>query len=161
MAPRSCVARALRAIGLDEGPVHGEVRVGPAGTLHMIEVAARTIGGRCSQAITTALGTTLEELVIDHALGGGMVHGHRARAAGVMMLPIPRSGVLRGVRGRQGALAVPGVTGLEVTIAEGHPIRALPEGDRYLGFLFAAGDEPAAVEEALRRAHSLLEIDIG
>jgi hypothetical protein len=36
----------------------------------------------------------------------------------------------------------------------------LPEGDRYLGFLFAAGDDPGSVEAALREAHGLLEFVI-
>ena len=37
---------------------------------------------------------------------------------------------------------------------------ALPEGDRYLGFLFARGDTPAEVERSLRAAHACLEIVI-
>jgi hypothetical protein len=37
---------------------------------------------------------------------------------------------------------------------------ALPEGNRYLGFLFARGDTPAAVEQALRTAHARLRIMI-
>jgi hypothetical protein len=36
----------------------------------------------------------------------------------------------------------------------------LPEGDRYLGFLFAEGLTPQAVEAALREAHAKLDIRI-
>jgi hypothetical protein len=36
----------------------------------------------------------------------------------------------------------------------------LPEGDRYLGFVFARGAEPALVEAALRSAHELLRFEI-
>ena len=53
-----------------------------------------------------------------------------------MMLPIPKAGVLEEVRGQAEAGAVPGVTGLEISIARGKAVRALPEADRYLGFLF-------------------------
>jgi hypothetical protein len=77
-----------------------------------------------------------------------------------MMLPIPRSGVLREVGGREDALAVPGVAGLEITIPPGREVRALPEGDRYLGFLFARGDTPAAVEATLREAAGRLDVRI-
>ena len=75
-----------------------------------------------------------------------------------MMLPIPRAGVLAEVRGQDAARAVPGIVGLEITSTAGRPVRPLPEGDRYLGFLFARGDTPAAVEASLRRAHAALEI---
>jgi hypothetical protein len=34
----------------------------------------------------------------------------------------------------------------------------LPEGDRYLGFLFARGDSPGAVETALRAGADALDI---
>jgi hypothetical protein len=34
----------------------------------------------------------------------------------------------------------------------------LPEGDRYLGFIFARGATPRAVESSLRRAEALLEV---
>jgi hypothetical protein len=36
----------------------------------------------------------------------------------------------------------------------------LPEGDRYLGFLFARGESPGAVEEALRTAYGKLQVGI-
>jgi hypothetical protein len=37
---------------------------------------------------------------------------------------------------------------------------ALPEGDRYLGFVFARAETPGAVERALRTAHAHLRIVI-
>jgi hypothetical protein len=77
-----------------------------------------------------------------------------------MMLPIPRAGRLRKVRGQDEACAVPGIAGLEISIGRDRPVRPLPEGDRYLGFLFARGETPAQVERALRAAHKRLEIDI-
>jgi hypothetical protein len=65
------------------------------------------------------------------------------------------------VRGQAEARAVPGVTGLEISIAPGKAVRALPEADRYLGFLFARGATPEQVERTLRTAHGRLEIVIG
>jgi len=55
------------------------------------------------------------------------------------------------------ALAVPGITGLSITIPLGQAVRPLPWGDRYLGFLFAAGREIGEVETALRDAHRKLQ----
>jgi len=77
------------------------------------------------------------------------------------MLPIAHHGHLVAVHGQDAARAVPGIVGLEITIAPGKPMRPLPEGDRYLGFLFARRDTPEAVEAALRTAHAALSVEIG
>ena len=77
-----------------------------------------------------------------------------------MMLPIPRAGVLQAVDGQDTARAVPGVTGLEITIPRGRWVVPLPEGDRYLGFVFARGETPADVETSLRAAYAALRIEI-
>ncbi|HEY2331728.1 MAG TPA: ATP-grasp domain-containing protein [Acidimicrobiales bacterium] len=156
----SLVSRACAAVGLVEGPVHAEARLAATGPV-LLEVAARSIGGLCARTLRFGAGISLEELILRHALGlrtDGMVR--EGSAAGVMMLPIPRSGVLREVRGQAEARAVPGVSGLELTIRPGRPVLALPEGDRYLGFLFARGATPDEVEASLRAAHAVLEIDI-
>jgi biotin carboxylase len=152
---------ATRALGLTEGPVHAELRVDPDGRAWLIEVAARSIGGLCARTLRLGAGISLEEVILRHALDLPLVDlAREAQASGVMMLPIPRAGVLRGVHGQDAARRVPGVVGLEVTIPTGRPVRALPEGDRYLGFLFARGATPDEVEATLRRAHGLLEVDI-
>jgi biotin carboxylase len=156
------VARGAAAIGLTEGPLHAEVRVDDSHApprLALIEVAARTIGGLCARTLQFGAGIALEEVVLRHALG--LDPGDLARApgaAGVMMLPIPRAGTLRSVGGRDRALAVPGVVGVEITIPVGQDVVPLPEGDRYLGFLFARGDTPDTVEAALRAGADALDI---
>ena len=151
---------ACRALGLTQGPVHVELRV-RSGRATVLEVAARTIGGLCARTLVFATGATLEQLVLAQALGRPLgLTTRRDRAAGVLMLPIPHRGVLEAVEGRPQALAVPGVTGIEVTIPRGRPVTPLPEGDRYLGFVFARAAGPAEVESALRRAQSLLDVRI-
>jgi hypothetical protein len=72
------------------------------------------------------------------------------------MLPVDRAGRLQRVDGQADALAIPGITGLSITIPPGQAVRPLPWGDRYLGFLFAAGREIGDVEQALRCAHRKL-----
>lgn len=151
-------ARAAAGLGLTEGPIHAEVRVdGERCTL--IEVAARTIGGLCGRTLRFGAGISLEEVVLRHALGMDFGDLRRATtASGVMMLPIPRAGTLRAVEHRDRALAVPGVVDLDITIPIGAPVVPLPEGDRYLGFLFATGATPAAVETSLRAGADALGI---
>jgi biotin carboxylase len=151
---------ACRALGLYDGPVHAELRVRD-GEPWMLEVAARTIGGLCARALRFGAGVSLEELVLRHALGLGT--GDLARedgASGVLMIPTPQAGVLQKVRGLEDAAAVPGVVDLALSVHRGTRIEPLPEGHRYLGFIFARGGTPELAEQALRDAHAALGIEI-
>jgi biotin carboxylase len=150
--------QAARALGLTEGPIHAELRLNDHG-IWVLEVAARSIGGLCSRTLRFGSGISLEELILRHAAGLPMpAHQRESAAAGVMMLPIRDRGRLRAVEGQGEAKQVPGVDGLVITIPPGEQLVPLPEGDRYLGFMFARADSPAAVEAALRRAHAQLRV---
>ncbi|HUY98098.1 MAG TPA: ATP-grasp domain-containing protein [Verrucomicrobiae bacterium] len=152
--------RAVSALGLTEGPVHVELRCPAAGPA-VLEVAARTIGGECAQVLRFAGGGSLETLVLRQALGEPDLVTRRARGAvGILMLPIPRAGVLTGVRGLEAARREPGVDGVRITIPLGQRVVPLPEADRYLGFAFAHGPDPAAVEAALRRVRQRVRVRV-
>ncbi len=157
---KDLTGRAADALGLREGPVHAELRV-DGDHVSVLELAARSIGGLCSRALRFGAGVSLEQVILRHALGLGLEDVAReSTASGVMMIPIPGAGVLEAVEGQQEARAVEGIGGLEITIARGRPVVPLPEGDRYLGFLFARGSSADAVERSLRAAHACLRIRI-
>lgn len=152
--------QAVEALGLSDGPVHAELRV-HRGRAWIIEVAARTIGGLCSRALSFATGRTLEQLVLAHALGlESAVDLRDERSSGVLMIPIPRAGTLLGVQGTSRALSIPGITDVQLTIPPGRRVAPPPEGNRYLGFVFARARRPADVERALRGARRALEVRI-
>ena len=64
------------------------------------------------------------------------------------------------VTGLERATAVAGVSGVTISVPEGGRVTPLPEGDRYLGFIFARGETTGDVETSLRRAESLLGMEI-
>jgi biotin carboxylase len=157
-AAAAVVQGAARALGLVQGPVHAELRVS-GGRATLIELAARTIGGLCARSLVFGTGHSLEELVLAQALGVALPERRRRdEAAGVLMIPIPGAGVLRAVDGRAAALSVPGVAAVELTVVPGRHVAPPPEGDRYLGFVFARAAHPEAVERALRAAGARLEV---
>ena len=156
----TCAGRTAQALGLREGPVHGEFRVNEHG-VWVIEMAARSIGGCCSKTLDFASGMSLEELILRHALRMPLPPLTRQeQAAGVMMLPIPYGGMLREVRGQAEAKTVPGIVELTITAEPGDELVPLPEGTRYLGFLLARGKTPEDVERSLRDAHRRLIVVI-
>jgi len=168
-----CAGQAAAAIGLVTGPIHAELRVNEQGPW-MLEIAGRSIGGLCGRTLRFDYGgasrsggaaMSLEELIVRQACGlpwqaTSPGAGSMSGASGVMMIPIPEAGQLRGIAGVPEAQAVPGIEGLEISVALHHTVTPLPEGESYLGFIFARGETPAAVEAALRAAHGKLRFTI-
>ena len=62
------------------------------------------------------------------------------------------------MRGQENARRVTNVESVVMTIPPGERLVPLPEGDRYLGFIFARAATPASVERALREAFACLEV---
>ena len=153
------VARACAAAGLTEGAIHAEARINEAG-VWLLEIAPRGIGGLCGRILDATLGMTSAEIVLRHAVGLPLPAQANAIAAGVMMVPIPASGILQGVDGIDAARDVPHVTGIEITAAAGQLVAPPPEGAGYLGFIFSRAATPEAAEQALRAAHAALAVRI-
>ncbi|MHB8257485.1 MAG: ATP-grasp domain-containing protein [Acidiferrobacterales bacterium] len=148
---------ACRAYGLREGPIHAECRINAHG-VWILEVAARTIGGLCGRLLRFGTGHSLEQIVLAHALGDVVEPRMQERGAGVLMIPIPRAGILRRVEGVLAAGRVPGIEDVVIDVREGYELVPLPEGSSYLGFIFAHAPGPAEAEAALRAAHACLNI---
>ncbi len=164
-AIEKCAREAVLALGLSHGPVHAEFRVNEEG-VWPLEVAPRPIGGLCARSLRFCFDVPsepigLEELLLRHALElSGWNSPREPISSGVMMIPVPRSGILEGVTGEEAARSIPGITELSITARLHDAIAAWPEGSSYLGFLFARGHTPEKVEQALREAHESLSFTI-
>ncbi len=160
-----CTVAAAHALGLSHGPIHAEFRVNEDG-VWPIEIAPRSIGGLCGRALRfrTEHGSEeigLEDLLLRHAMELPGSGAQREEAAsGVMMIPVPRSGMLERIEGHEEARATVGITELIITARMHDYIAAWPEGSSYLGFLFAKSERPETVEAALREAHGKLKFCI-
>ena len=164
------VTAAARALGLHHGPIHAECRVNPRGVF-VLEVAARPIGGLCARALRFDPASesairhpqstmSLEELLLRHALGEAVACERELSPSGVMMIPIPRRGILRRVDGIDEAREVAGVDEIHITAKPDQLLVPLPEGASYLGFIFARAARANGVEQALRDAHARLSFVI-
>ncbi len=152
---------ALRGLGVTHGPVHVELKVN-GDEVRVIEVAARSIGGLCSKSLTFGLlGTTLEALIIRNALGWDKPELRRERSAsGVLMIPIPQSGVFDRINGLDSVKELDGISSIDITTTPGSRVAPPPEGDHYLGFIFAKGTRPNEVTDVLRKASELIQVEI-
>jgi len=160
-----CAQDAVRALGLVHGPIHAEFRINHDG-VWPLEVAPRPIGGLCGSALRFVLRPSteeiaFEELLLRHALGlPGSDAERESSASGVMMIPVPASGVLEKVEGEETARSTACITSLHITARLHDYIAAWPEGSSYLGFLFARARTAHEVERALRLAHAKLRFTL-
>ena len=153
-------SRACLAIGLTRGPIHAELRVRD-GRASVIEVAGRSIGGLCSRALRFGTGMSLEELILLDALSLALHQPEREkRAAAVLLIPIPKSGVLEEVSGMEEASRVPDIEDVVISAHPGQRVAPPPEGWQYLGFVFSRAGSRERAEAALREAHGRLEVRI-
>ena len=156
----STLISSAKALGLRLGPIHAEFRLNEHG-VWPIEIAGRTIGGLCSNILSFGSGRSLEELVLLQTSGSNIdKFTIDDRSKGVMMIPIPKSGILRKINGIKQAESIDGIDKIEITAKLNYPIYPLPEGDGYLGFIFAYCQSPYEVVEALRTSHALLQFHI-
>lgn len=156
---RARVAAACNAYGLVRGVVHAELRV-TSDEAWILEVAGRTIGGECGSLFNLVSGVSIESLVVANAVGRTLPELSIKGAAGVLMIPIPKSGMLRRYGGIDKARAVHCIEAVRITAPIGHELVALPEGSSYLGFIFSKADTPEQAEAALREAHRKLNFKI-
>ena len=149
------VARCCAAYGLEHGPVHAEARLSSEGPV-LLELAARTIGGQCGQLIEFSLQQKLEELIIMGMCGIAPQANQEVESAGVLMIPINDSGILKRVEGLTEAQQTKFVQDIEIHINPGYELIPLPEGSSYLGFIFAQAPDFEQTYSALKNAHAKL-----
>lgn len=159
---KQTVLESCQAYGLKEGPVHAECRINENG-VWILEVAARTIGGMCGRLLSLGTGYSLEELVLLHAMGQRVeikTIKSSELGLGVLMIPIPSAGILKRVEGLLEAQRIPFINEVSIEVRDGYELVPLPEGNSYLGFIFAEAPTVEEAEQALRDAHACLNIVI-
>ncbi len=171
------VQRACDHIGVTQGPIHAELRLpyrtsysesnpavpeGESADLrpHLLEIAARPIGGQCGDI----LGFLDDKSFYEVLIGLWLEEDFRPRLAegafGAMMIPIEKTGILKEVSGIDKAEAVRHIARVSISIPPGRGVISLPEGESYLGFILSKADTPEEAELALRQAHAELKIVI-
>jgi hypothetical protein len=132
----------------------------------MLEAAARPIGGLCARVLQFDTPShdgrvPLEEILLRHAAGENVsTYDRESQAAAVMMIPIPKRGILKRVEGTESAADVPGIEEVRITAKRDQLLERLPEAGSYLGFIFARGPRPETLVTALQAAHACLRFRI-
>jgi hypothetical protein len=76
------------------------------------------------------------------------------------MIPVLAAGTLRGVGGVDEARRVASVEDVVITAHVGQALQPLPEGNRYLGFIYARTERSETAIAAVRAAHAKLGFEL-
>jgi biotin carboxylase len=153
---QAVLQKACTAYGLVTGAVHAECRIDNEEKIWILEIASRTIGGDCARILDNE-NFSIEELAISLAIDQPLDVSMPEQARGVMMIPIREKGLLKRVEGLLQANKVKHIDKVDIIIREGHELVPLPEGNQYLGYIFASADTSEQVTAAIREAYALLK----
>ncbi len=153
---KEVLQKACTAYGLTTGPVHAECRIDKNNNIWILEIASRTIGGDCARMLDND-NFGIEELAISLAINQPLEVTMPEQARGVMMIPIREKGLLKRVEGLLEANKIKHIDKIDIIIREGHELVPLPEGNQYLGYIFASADKPEQVTAAIREAYAHLK----
>jgi len=146
---KDVIQKACTAYGLRTGAVHAECRIDKDNKIWILEIASRTIGGDCARMLDTE-NFGIEELAISLAIDRPIKVDMPEQARGVMMIPIKEKGLLKRIEGLLDANRIKHIDKIDIIIREGHELVPLPEGNQYLGYIFASAETPEQVTAAIR-----------
>lgn len=155
VAIKDVIQNACTAYGLITGAIHAECRIDENNNIWILEIASRTIGGDCGRILDNEQ-IGIEELAISLAIGQPVEFNMAEQARGVMMIPVKEKGLLKRVEGLLDANKEKHIDKIDIIIREGHELVPLPEGNQYLGYIFASADSPEQVTAAIREAYAKL-----
>jgi carbamoylphosphate synthase large subunit len=152
---KEVIQTACQAYGLTTGAVHAECRIDKNNEVWILEIASRTIGGDCARMLDNE-SFSIEELAISLAINRPVKVNMPEQARGVMMIPIKEKGLLKRVEGLLEANRVNHIDKVDIIINAGHELVPLPEGNQYLGYIFASAETSEQVTRAIREAYAKL-----
>ena len=153
---KAVIQKACTAYGLKTGAIHAECRIDADNKIWILEIASRTIGGDCARMLDNE-NFGVEELAISLAIDQPIKVSMPEKARGVMMIPIKEKGLLKRVEGLLEASRIKHIDKIDIIIREGHELVPLPEGNQYLGYIFASAEKPELVTAAIQQAYACLE----
>ena len=153
---KAVIQKACTAYGLNTGAIHAECRIDANNKIWILEIASRTIGGDCARMLDNE-NFSIEELAISLAIKQPIKVSMPEKARGVMMIPVREKGLLKRVEGLLEASRIKHIDKIDIIIREGHELQPLPEGNQYLGYIFASAEKPEQVTAAIQEAYACLE----
>jgi len=155
---RDLACRAVKAVGIDNGPAHVEIMLTKEGP-KMVELGAR-MGGDCitTHLVPLSTGVDMIKATMDISLGlTPDITPKFQKGSAIRFFDVPR-GTITAIEGVEEAKAIPGVREISFTKQVGDTAGEIgASGDR-VGFVIAQADTPEESEEICIRAMRSIKI---
>lgn len=157
---KDLACRAVKAVGIDNGPVHVEIMLTKEGP-KMVELGAR-MGGDCitTHLVPLSTGIDMIKATIDICLGlTPDIEPKFQKGSAIRFFDVP-CGTIKAIEGVEEAKAIPGVQEIAFTKQVGDTVGTIgASGDR-MGFVIAQSTDPEAAVRCCDQAMNRLEIKI-
>ena len=149
---------AIKAIGMENGPNHTEIKVTPAGA-KLVEIAAR-LGGDyiTSKLVPLSTGVDMIECSFATLLGEEVKYQNTISKGSAIRFIQGKKGILKAVDGLEEALKMPGVLEIEIYLKPGSYIRSPENSSDRVGHVIATGKDADEAEKNAEAAMSIISI---
>jgi S-sulfo-L-cysteine synthase (3-phospho-L-serine-dependent) len=149
---------ALTAIGLDLGPAHVEIKIGPDGP-RLIEINARAGGDRIPDLIELTTGLSVLRQTLDLYLGRRPPPPAAPVGGAAIRFARAEPGVVRRIAGVELARRVPGVVDVGLEVGVGRTVRPLGDAHDRVAYALARGDTTYQACRSAEVALDQLQVD--
>ena len=157
---RDLACRAVKAVGIENGPAHVEIILTPTGP-KMVELGAR-MGGDCitTHLVPLSTGINMIEATIRIACGETPdLTPKLEKGSAIRFLDAPR-GTIAAIEGADEAAAVDGVREISFTKGVGDTVGEIGSSTDRVGFVIAQADTPEKAVEVCEKAKTAIKITV-
>lgn len=155
------VATVLETLGVNNGPSHTEVILGPNG-LHVVETHTRVGGDFIPEMLQRCTGIDLLSLSVAWPAGIAKIPeplGDWSRGAALRFFT-PPPGRVRRVFGLEASRDIPGVAAIQLNLKAGDIVPPLLSSDHRVGFVMAVCSTSAEAAECCSRVCETVKIEV-
>ena len=151
---RKVAEAAIKAIGMQNGPTHTEIKVTPSGA-KLVEIAAR-LGGDfiTSRLVPLSTGVDMIECSFATLLGEEVKYQRTSDNGAAIRFIHGDTGVIKGIDGIDKALKMPGIQEIELYKKVGDSIKKPENSSDRIGHIIASGKD---AYDAAKNAEAALE----
>lgn len=157
---RQVAAAACRAVGIDNGPAHVEMKV-PARGPQMIELGARMGGDNITtHLVPLSTGIDMVKATIDVALGNKPDITPTLECGSAIRYFIAPYGTIKSISGVEKAQAIPGVKQITFTKTVGDSSTPIQSSNDRIGFVIAQAATAAVAVKICKKAIAAVKIEV-
>lgn len=152
--------RAVKAIGISDGPAHVEIMLTEKGP-KLIEMGAR-MGGDCitTHLVPLSTGVSMIDATINIACGENVDVAKKIdKGSAIRYFDVP-CGKIKAIRGIEKAKEIPGVCEISILKQEGDLVGEIKSSTDRVGFVIAQGKNAADAEAICMKALSMIKFEI-